>query len=299
MEETATVGPGPGMDVLSPGAVALERRAGVVERLRELDRASARADAARLRGLNDLRVEAEAVHAGSAAALENAVGVRARVGFGESSDLERRSVRAEAAAALRISERVAGTQLEFAKALCTELTATMDALTVGDISEYHARLIWEHACLVPADDRRVFEEQALVAARRLSTARLKGRLRGIQQRLHPEAAIERHRQAVDTRDVWVDPAADGMAILSALLPAATAVAAADRIEEYARGITGDPHETRTVLQVRADVFAEFVLGGEAGAWRITPTVQVVVPALSLLGHSEELAILDGYGPIDL
>ncbi|MFC0682762.1 DUF222 domain-containing protein, partial [Lysobacter korlensis] len=115
----------------------------------------------------------------------------------------------------------------------------------------------------------------------------------------PEAAIERHRAAVERRDVWVDPAADGMAILSALLPAATAVAAADRIEEYARGITGDPHETRTVPQVRADVFAEFVLGGEAGAWRITPTVQVVVPALSLLGHSEELAILDGYGPIDL
>ena len=97
----------------------------------------------------------------------------------------------------------------------------------------------------------------------------------------------------------MDPLADGMAILSARMTAVNAIAAANRIEEYARGITADPDERRTLAQVRADIATEFLLNGELGGRTIVPTAHVVVPALSLAGVSEELAILEGYGPIDL
>jgi Domain of unknown function (DUF222) len=284
---------------LSAGAAALERRAVVVDRLRESDRDVARAVAVRLERVNAFRLEAEAANSDPDASREDAAGARARVRFQVSPDIERRSVRAELAAALRISERAAETQLEMAKALVTELTSTMDALRAGEISERHARLIWEHWCQVPDADRPVFEEQALQAARKLSPARLVGKLRDLQERLHPETATERHRAAVGGRDVWLDPLADGTAILSIRDSAEKLVAAQHLIEDYARGIAADPHETRTLAQVRADVATGFLLTGELGDQTIVPTAHVVVPALSLAGVSEELAILEGYGPVDL
>src|SRR5690606_32229643 len=115
--------------------------------------------------------------------------------------------------------------------------------------------------------------------------------------LRPDAAAERHRAAADRRDVWVDPAANGMAVLSALVPAVTALAAADRIETEARRRRTEPAETRTLGQLRADLFGEWLLGGSPDA--IRPSVNLTVPVLSLLGGSDELATLHGYGPIDL
>ena len=287
------------METLSPGAALLERRAAVVEALREADRDVARAAAVRLERVNDFRREAEAANSDPDALRDDAGGARARVRFRLSPEIERRSVRLELAAALRISEQTAQTQLAMAEALTSELTATMDAFRAGDITERHARILWEHWCQVPAADRPEFERLALAAARKLSPTRLKRKLRDIQERLHPDTAIERHRAAVDTRDVWVDPLPDGMAIFSTKQPAAVAVAAQQRIEENARGIAADPDETRTLAQVRADVAAEFLLNGELGNRTIVPTVHVTVPVLSLLGQSEELAIVDGYGPVDL
>jgi hypothetical protein len=284
---------------LSPGALLLERRVDVVERLRAADRDVARAAAVRLERVNELRLEAEAANGGSAAGRDDAVGARARVRFQLSPDVERRSVRLELALALRISERAAETQLAMAEALTTELTATMGALRAGEITEWHARLVWERTGEMPATDRAEFEELALRAARKLSPSRLKGKLRDLQERLHPDTATERHRTAVETRDVWVDPLADGMAILSVRDSAEKLIAAQNLIEEYARGLRGDPTETRTLAQLRADVATEFLRNGDLGDRHIVPTAHVVVPALSLAGMSEELAILEGYGPIEL
>jgi Domain of unknown function (DUF222) len=295
-EATAAEEPAVG---LSAGAAALDRRHAVVDRVRETQRRLARDAAEHLEAVNELRLEAETVNRGSDADQGDAGGARARVRFTLSPDIDRRSVRLELAAAARISERAAETQLAMAEALLTELTATMDALRAGDISERHARLIWEHWCQVPAAARPEFERLALDAARRLPPARLVGKLRDIAERLHPETATERHRAAVETRDVWLDRLADGMAILSVRDSAEKLVAAQHLIEDFARGISSDPHETRTLAQVRADVATGFLLTGELGGRSIVPTVHVVVPALSLAGVSEDLAILEGYGPIGL
>lgn len=272
---------------LSAGAVELERRAGVVDRLRDAERRVARAAAERFECLDALRREAEKANRGR------------MVRFELSPDIERRAVRAEAAMALRISEQFAEAELALAEALTTDLTATLEALRVGDITERHARLIWKHTLQVPADGRPAYEEQALQAARRLPPSRLKGKLRDLQERLHPDTATVRHQQAVQTREVWVDPLPDGMAVFSIRDSAAKVLAIQNRIDQYARGLRGDRDEIRTLSQLRADVATEFLCTGDLGNVKITPTVQLVIPALSMVGKSEEPAVLDGYGPIDL
>lgn len=80
----------------------------------------------------------------------------------------------------------------------------------------------------------------------------------------------------------------------------------------------DPRDARTLTQLTADVFTDAVsagLSGDVGTdtgrtkagsalgsgstfRRISPTVTVTVPALTLLGITDSPAVLEGYGPID-
>jgi hypothetical protein len=109
-----------------------------------------------------------------------------------------------------------------------------------------------------------------------------------------------------------------MAWLSAHLPAETAAGIWDRTTAAARALQG-PHEARTLPQLRADIAATWLLtngtghdagtatgagagtatGAGAGGGVPSPRAQVLitVPVMSLLGATEEPAVLDGYGPI--
>jgi hypothetical protein len=92
-----------------------------------------------------------------------------------------------------------------------------------------------------------------------------------------------------------------MALLSWLLPATEAIAIDDKLDQLARSQRGTD-ETRTHAQRRSDAAVALVLdpgGSVAQAGRgIRPQVILTVPALSLLGHTDEPAELHGYGPID-
>ncbi|GAA2138330.1 hypothetical protein GCM10009825_24630 [Arthrobacter humicola] len=109
-----------------------------------------------------------------------------------------------------------------------------------------------------------------------------------------------------------------MAWLSARLPAETAAGIWERTTTAARALQG-PAETRTLAQLRADIAATWLLtnatggtadggpsglaGGGTGGCVVggvpVPRAQVLVtvPVLSLLGLTDEPAVLDGYGPI--
>lgn len=106
-----------------------------------------------------------------------------------------------------------------------------------------------------------------------------------------------------------------MAWLSAYLPATEASGIWNRITAISRSLQG-PAETRTLTQMRADVLASALLSsgnrGSSGDGESsgndqemapghvpTPRAQVLVtvPVFSLLGVTDEPAMLDGYGPI--
>lgn len=105
---------------------------------------------------------------------------------------------------------------------------------------------------------RAFDEGALDRALRLPPARFAVAARSLRERVHSESLEARHRRATRDRGVWLTAELDGMATLSALLPADRASDAMARVDRAARHLRIAPDEKRTLAQLRADVFAGFL-----------------------------------------
>ena len=70
------------------------------------------------------------------------------------------------------------------------------------------------------------------------------------------------------------------------------------LDETAFGLFAAADEERTMAQLRADVLAD-LLTGVGSASSVGVTVALTVPVMSLLGHSDQPAVLEGVGPIDM
>lgn len=253
----------------------------------------------------------------------------------------RRVAASELACAMRISERQATDLIEQSRALATRLPATREALAAGRISLGHAAAMVDEAStmssVVDERDRMLaeavdagpddagelpsaaevvaeFERQALRHAETTSPGRFRQRARRLRERLEPMTRERRSAERVAERGVWVEPARDGMAYLTAYLPAADAWAAYNRISDIANQLgrtdrradsvdaSGDVPDDRTLPQRRADVFRDLLFDGVMPAHGtgtgIRPTVLVTVPVMTLLGHdTAEVASIEGHGPI--
>jgi hypothetical protein len=156
----------------------------------------------------------------------------------------------------------------------------------------------------------------------LTPAQLRDRLRRAAIETNPEDAVKRAEAAAGGRHVWIDPAPDQMAWLTALLPAADAARAWARIDGAARTVVRTPGDTRTLAQARADALTDLLAGSvpldtalptstnaadphgarpPAGDPSVRSAVRTVVnvtiAASTLLGIDESPADLGGYGPI--
>lgn len=236
---------------------------------------------------------------------------------------------AEVACVLTVSERTAAALLSESLSLTTALPLTLTALQAGTISWQHARIIVDETTgLDPAGaaalEAHFLDPDAPDPARGcragdLVASRFRAKARAWRERHHPVSIEKRHTASAADRRVDYLPDRDGMAWLSAYLPADTAAGIWDRTTAAARALQS-PDEPRTLSQLRADVTATWLLtsgpggtgttgtaGGNAdggigtggGARVPSPRAQVLitVPVLSLLGTSDEPATLDGYGPI--
>lgn len=211
----------------------------------------------------------------------------------------RRVIASELACALRIPERSAESLIADSAAL-VDLPQTFGALSAGTISWRHARAIVDHARSLPTESWRAFETTVVPLAEILTVAKFDRRARTVRERLCPESIESRFTDAAAERSLTLEPARDGMAVLSAYLPAVVAHGIYNRITDLATAQQA-PAEERTLTQLRADLFAELLLDGrlDSGGDRgIRPRVLVTVPVLTLLGVSDEPATLEGYGPID-
>lgn len=229
--------------------------------------------------------------------------------YGGSSSVERefgtRSFIAELATGLVVPEATAGGMVADA-GMARRHLATFDALAAGAISLAQARSIFDALVGLPPDAASELEAAALERASRQTNAALRRRLRTLRERLHPEPLDARHRVAVMERRVVLEPAPDGMAWLSLYLQAERAHAIKDRLDRLAGAPTDAPADTRTHAQRVLDIAANLLLAGTRtdehgrpvdGDAVIVPRVLVTVPVLTLLGHTDEPAELDGYGPI--
>ncbi|HEY8702669.1 MAG TPA: DUF222 domain-containing protein, partial [Arthrobacter sp.] len=180
------------------------------------------------------------------------------------------AVVAEVACVLTVSERAAGALLAESRELSTALPLTLAALGAGSISWQHARvMVDETANLGPAGaaalEAHFLDPDAPNPARgcpagELVPSRFRHKARTWRERLHPDSIETRHARGAQDRRVEYAPDRDGMAWLSAYLPADTAAGIWDRTTTTARTLQG-PTESRTLTQLRADTLAGWLLGG--------------------------------------
>jgi len=199
----------------------------------------------------------------------------------------------------------------------------MAALQAGTVSWQHAKVMVDETATLDAEAAGALEAHFLdpeepnsassCPAGEMPAYRFRRKARTWRERHHPDSIEKRHIKGAQDRCLEYSPEHDGMARLSAYLPADQAVAIWNRYTAIARGLQG-PQEDRTLTQLRADAFAAAALrshngggsggigaGTEASGLAEVPTpkteVLVTVPVFSLLGLTEEPAMLDGYGPI--
>ncbi|NMR29740.1 HNH endonuclease signature motif containing protein, partial [Crystallibacter degradans] len=220
-------------------------------------------------------------------------------GRAELENLAEQSVVEELACLYRITEHQARGRYERAQELCEHYPGTLAALTAGDLDLERAGVITRQGDTLPDDAKPGFEQALLVEAPDKTPGELRSAARKQREKLNPETITVRRERQEQCRNVYLEPADDGMAFLGAYLPAEEAYAAYDRLTQSARSLQTKT-ETRTLGQLRADVFIELLLnaGMEAGpAAGIRPEVALTVPVFTLMGLDEEPATLDGYGPI--
>ncbi|MDE8587732.1 HNH endonuclease signature motif containing protein [Arthrobacter sp. NQ4] len=258
-----------------------------------------------------------------------AVKAKAAVGYAESAaavagpdvpvQAQETAVAAEIGCVLALGPRAASSFLVTSHAVTATLPRTLEALQAGAISWSHAVVMAdETACLDPdgaaALEAHFLDPDAPDPARgcpvgQLPAHRFKAKARTWRERHQAGSIEQRHAKGVGDRRVEFRPDQDGMAWLSAYLPADQAQAGWNRLTAAARGMQG-PDEPRSMPQLRADTFANAILtnggstgnGARVGAGTdqqspIRAQVLVTVPVFSLLGQTDEPAMLDGYGPI--
>jgi hypothetical protein len=222
------------------------------------------------------------------------------------AELARRTMAAEAAGALRLRAVTAGGMIFDATRLVHDLPGFHESLSQGRITWGHALKMLELSVNLPEEILPVFAARVLPAAETLTSTQFGRVAARALERMQPVPLAERAAVGFAKRRVVLNPDVDGMAWLSAYLKADDAQAIYDRLGRIAKNLDHDDTADgatpeRTKDQRRADAYRDLLLDGIGpnGLGRgIRGTVSITVPALTLLGRSDEPAILDGYGPID-
>jgi len=226
--------------------------------------------------------------------------------------LVRRSMCATLAMAAHLSERTVQIATGTAEALVNDTPTVLASLEAGRISARHAQVIVDQLRDVPAAGRTAFLAEVLPVAERSNATRLTQRARVLRERLHPESITVRAIRSETDRRVEIEPAADGMAWVHLFTTAPLAQAIAERIESAAAEARA-AGDTRTCAQLQADALGALAISGVTPGTlepstalphpvevleHIRATVQLTVPALTVLGVNDTPGMLDGYGPID-
>jgi len=219
----------------------------------------------------------------------------------------------EIASRLRITRRAADLKLAIALDLADRLPATRQALLEGRIDLTKARAIADHTVnLADSALRRTVEERVLHRAESQTAPELRRSLLRAVAAVDSEAVIKRHAKAKAERFLALYPLPDGMAEITAVLPADDAIVVFNAVETFAR--CSDTTDPRDIEARRADALVDLCRSALAPAERAErrssrrrrrqrghrrggPQIQVTVAATTLLGLDDLPGELAGYGPI--
>ncbi|NYE19428.1 HNH endonuclease signature motif containing protein [Microbacterium immunditiarum] len=235
-----------------------------------------------------------------------------------------RGIRLELAAGMRITEHAAGDLIRRAEALVHRYPDALDSLSRARITLAHAEYLVDRLDELEPDVRDGLIADAIGLAEEHPVGVFRRALRNLIEMHRSVTLAQRHEVALVKRRVVVERADDGMAWLSACIPAVEAHAIYGRLTAMAKAIKAHESETaprdsgatpidaRSMDQLRADVLSDLLIDGDTSVHPdevrgIRATVAVTVPALTLLAETDTdravaglaPAVVEGVGPIAL
>ncbi|PQZ89710.1 hypothetical protein CQ016_02300 [Arthrobacter sp. MYb222] len=208
---------------------------------------------------------------------------------------------AESAVALRESVRKASKRMFHAKGLRHACKATLAALAAGEITVKAAHDIVKYSQDLSPEQVGRMEENLLPLARTACDETVYQRARRFHDRMNPNSAENRQKNAFAARNLKVWNEENGMATLQLHHRADVIHSIRNSIKQAAAQIT-DSKDLRTQTQVEADVLADVYLHGWPGmeGMPLKPRVAITIPAIEMLVNpARALADLEGYGPIPI
>lgn len=152
-------------------------------------------------------------------------------------EMPARTVAAEFAAALRVSDRTVQRRMADATWLVERFPLVWEAQGDGRISAAHARVVCEAGeHLDDAASREAYSTQMIAFAETEAPSRVARMARRVAERFQPRSIDERHRDARKKRSLWVKDVGDGMSQLGMLGPSALVHGAFDRLTQMARSM---------------------------------------------------------------
>ena len=206
-----------------------------------------------------------------------------------------RGVAAQVALARHDSPARGSRHLGLARALVHEMPHTLEHLAAGRVSEWRATVLCRETAVLCAADRRTVDARMSGQLPTMGDAAVARTARALAHELDAESVVRRVRGAESDRRVSVRPAPDAMALLTGLLPVAQGVAAFAALDRHAKELIAQG-DGRSRGQIMADTLVERVTG-QTTAGSVPVEIQLVMPAESLLGASDEPASLPGHGPV--
>lgn len=205
---------------------------------------------------------------------------------------------AEIRVALHLTRHSADVEMQFALELHRRLPRLFDMLASGTIDVRRAKVI-ERATmhLSDATAQTVVDTIAEVASE-LTSGELRARLKALCIEADPDEAKDRYEAAVTERRVVIEATDAGTANIHAYdLPADDAASIGNRLHTIARSMHGSDGESRTMDQLRTDVFVDYLNGITRDAATSRSDVDVTLSMRTLTGLADHPGDLAGFGPV--
>lgn len=212
-------------------------------------------------------------------------------------EFAQRAAAADLAVRLNMAEGTVRSHADLGATLRVRLPLLWAAFGEGEVSTQNAREAAGLASDLPEEHWEAFDLAIADPARQLTPPRFRAKARALRDKLLVETAVERHERGLLERGVWSEHDRDGMGWVSARLSSEQIALAEAYIDALAFELRKREDESRTMQQLRADVVADLLTGRETGAARVT--VALTVPVMTLLGGTDDPAVLEGVGPIDV
>ena len=197
--------------------------------------------------------------------------------LGGDATLAERCAVLEASSRLRLTDAEVRSTAALAQQAREQLPRVWQAARDGLITLAHvkAATVQLVAFVAGSDTVAGFDELIRDVAVSATVAGTRRQARVIADRLTARTRTQRHADALSRRTIYVDAAADGMSWVTALIATERAHAIDRELTLTAKHLTVGERDGRTTQQIRADLFADLLTGGDAST--VKTKVLVTVP----------------------